>query len=277
MDLSCIKYFKTAAEPCRPETQQLLLETFGPYGLREDFYVSAYGLAENVVGVCYVVGMHLSDPREEDSGKVYVASGKRSLLYPSLTLKLVDPVTLREVEDGLTGEIWLAGPTVASGYFGKPELTASTFEAEQAGQPEVQYLRTGDLAFYQSDYLYICGRIKDLIIYNGVNYYPQDIEYAVQEASGAVRPGCVAAFAASEVEDEFNVDIVFEIRKAYEKEAQEVVRRVQTEIMQATGLSLRSVVAIAERSIPKTTSGKIQRSELRTRLLAGAAARRTQS
>ena len=269
LDLSCITHLKTAAEPCRPETQQLLLENFGPYGLRKDFYISCYGLAENVVGVSFVNGMHLSSPREEDAEKMYVASGKKSLLYPSINLKLVDPVTLREVEDGLTGEIWLSGPTVTSGYYGKEALTESTFHAELKDQPGTQYLRTGDLAFYQSDYLFICGRIKDLIIYNGVNYYPQDIEYAVQDASPSVRPGCIAAFAASEVDNEADVQIVFEIRKASEKDAQAVVNQVKLEIMKATGLPLRRVVAIAERSIPKTTSGKIQRKATRKALNSG--------
>lgn len=269
LDLTCITHFKTAAEPCRPETQQLLLENFGPYGLRNDFYVSCYGLAENVVGVSFVVGMRLSHPREEDADKMYVASGKKSLLYPSLDLKLVDPVTLCEVEDGLTGEIWLSGSTVTSGYYGKATLTESTFHAELIDKPGVQYLRTGDLAFYQSDYLYICGRLKDLIIYNGANYYPQDIEYAVQDASSAVRPGCIAAFAASEVENEADVQIVFEIRKSSEKDAQAVVNHVKLEIMKTTGLPLRQVVAIAERSIPKTTSGKIQRKATREALNSG--------
>jgi acyl-CoA synthetase (AMP-forming)/AMP-acid ligase II len=135
------------------------------------------------------------------------------------------------------------------------------FYAQLAGsEPPLSFLRTGDLAFFQNDKLFICGRIKDLIILNGVNYYPQDIEAAAQDASQAVRPGCVAAFSFNESSGNGRLEVVFEIRHSSNKKAAaEVIQAVQSQISQKIGLVPCRVVAIKERSICKTTiSGKIQ-------------------
>jgi acyl-CoA synthetase (AMP-forming)/AMP-acid ligase II len=100
LDLSCLKYLTTAAEPARPETHDEFTELFTPYGLREKWYSSGYGLAENVVGLSYVHGFVLSKPREEDHSKQYVACGKRMKLCPSIMIKVVDPDTFTEIADG---------------------------------------------------------------------------------------------------------------------------------------------------------------------------------
>jgi acyl-CoA synthetase (AMP-forming)/AMP-acid ligase II len=104
--------------------------------------------------------------------------------------------------------------------------------------------------------MYICGRIKDLIILNGVNRHPQDLEFAAQDVSTAVRPGCVAAFASNEVDDESSVDVVFETRRQRVAEAERVCAEIRSAVVQLVGIPIDHVVAIAERTIPKTPSGK---------------------
>lgn len=180
---------------------------------------------------------------------------------------MVDPKTGVEQQEGETGELWIAGPTIAAGYYGKPQLSEETFRARLQHSPDdCTYLRTGDLAFVQQGHMFICGRMKDLIIVNGANYYPQDLEFCVQDASPAVRPGCVAAFAASEVEKESSVVVVFEIRRELKAEAETVCGEVRRALLCAIGLPISRVVAIEERTIPKTTSGKIQRRATRAAL-----------
>ena len=268
LDLSSIGFLENAAEPIRTATVKTFGEVFAKYGLREKWFVASYGLAENVVGVCAVHGYYLSDPRDEDKFPL-VACGSRDTFEPGLVIKIVDTKSLKEVEDGETGEIWVSGPSVAAGYFQKPELTEEVFRAKMDGSQQ-KFLRTGDLAFFHDDKLFICGRMKDLIIINGVNYYPQDVEYAVQDASAAVRPGCVAAFSSSDMGDfSDGVEIVFEIRNARLKDADEVIQVVRSSITQRIGLAPSRIVAIKERTIPKTTSGKIKRKATRSSLHGG--------
>ncbi|CAN0052205.1 unnamed protein product, partial [Ectocarpus fasciculatus] len=212
----------------------------------------------------------------------FVSSARR--LWPDLPykLKIVDPETRREVALGEVGELWLSSPSVAAGYWGKPELTEEAFNARVVGEEQGEgsdsptgtvFLRTGDLARLESGgsgRLFISGRIKDLIIVRGRNLYPQDVEFAVQEASSIVRPGCVAAFSTTELGGE--LEVVLEVRKSAEGdpdglcEGLEAVRRA----IAAEGCYPSRVVAIKEKTIPKTTSGKIQRRRSREMLHQGA-------
>jgi acyl-CoA synthetase (AMP-forming)/AMP-acid ligase II len=218
-----------------------------------------YGLAENVVGVCWIHGFHLSEPRGEEVSCL-VAVGSRDTFHHSLVVKTVNRESLLEVEDGETGELWIAGPSVAAGYFKKPELTREVFQAKINGTGDnTTFLRTGDLALFQEGKLSICGRIKDLIIVNGVNYYPRDIEAVVQDASKATRPGCVAAFASNDTCDDGSLEIAFEIRRSTTANTNEILASVLRDVAQHIGLRPSRVVAIKENAIPKTTSGKIRR------------------
>jgi acyl-CoA synthetase (AMP-forming)/AMP-acid ligase II len=134
--------------------------------------------------------------------------------------KIVNPKTIQELGDReVVGELWLSGPSVTAGCFGKSELTKEVFHARIDGYDE-HFLRTGDLALFEDDYLYICCRQKALVIVNRVNHYPQDIEYAVQSASSAVRPGCVvAAFSSNETGADGELEVVFEIRVEQERDS----------------------------------------------------------
>lgn len=261
LDLCCVGHLSNAAEPVRLPTIQLFAETFEPYGLSADYgwLHCCYGLAEHVVAASYVHGLYFSAPRE-DREDTLVASGVRANFEDWLDIKIVDPKTMLPVPDGTTGEIWISGPSVGSGYFGRFDLTEEVFRAQLAdGSSGTRFLRTGDLGFFENDSLFICGRIKDLIIRNGVNYYPQDIEYIVQTASDAVRPGCVAAFSSNETGDDGDLQIVFEIRRSHEGDAAQACQDVRRQVIASVGLAPSRVVAIRERTINKTTSGKIQR------------------
>jgi len=259
LDLAKVQRIQNAAEPIRLDTMRIFSEAFSPYGLPDDWFLTAYGLAEHVVGVSWYHGCHLSSPREDDPNE-YIAIGHTGTFHHSSNFRIVDPTTMREIDDDATGEIWVAGPSVAAGYYGQKELSDQTFRARIVNsESALAYLRTGDLGFMQDGYLYICGRQKDLIIVNGVNYYPQDIEHAVQDSSGAIRPGCVAAFASDETGNDGQLEIVFEIRSGMARDAKNVCEGVIDAVMDKIGLMPSRIVAVEERTIAKTTSGKIQR------------------
>jgi acyl-CoA synthetase (AMP-forming)/AMP-acid ligase II len=266
LDLSSIRYLQTAAEPIRLDTREYFDSTFKDFNLRDNWFCAGYGLAENVVGCTYLDEyVTTQDPGRGNDISLFVAVGHTRTFPSAQVLKVVDPQTLVEVADGAKGELWVAGPSVALGYYKKPELTKETFEAKIEGV-DLTFLRTGDLAFFQEGYLYICGRIKDLIIINGVNYYPQDIEAVVQDASKAIRPGCVAAFASNDTGNDGSLEIVFEIRRSATVSANEILALVLSGVVQNIGVSPSRVVAIKENTIPKTTSGKIRRGATRSAL-----------
>ncbi|CAB9529233.1 MSMEG_5435/MSMEI_5285 [Seminavis robusta] len=269
LDLSSIQYLQNGAEPIRLDTHKDFSSTFSDFGLRKTWFCSGYGLAEHVVTVSWLNEYRLSTQRPEDS-KSFVAVGSKQTFHPCVDIKIVDPVNKHELPADQTGEIWIAGPSIAAGYHGKPELSSKVFQAKLLPQEDsassqdisstsTTFLQTGDLGFMQDGYLFVCGRIKDLLIINGVNYYPQDIELAVQCCHG-VRPGCVAAFSSDDTgEADGQLEVVFEIRNANKKTAQAVCEGIKSTIMQDIGLVPSKIVALEERSIAKTTSGKIQR------------------
>ncbi len=264
LDLSSIVYLQNAAEPIQLDTKNMFEEAFGNYGLSQNWFMAGYGLAESVV---YVTDLHeyqLSTfkPANEQPS---VAVGHRRDFQDGQIAKIVHPETLEELEDQQVGELWLSGPSITAGYFGKSSLTKDVFQAK-IGASDKNFLRTGDLAFFEDDYLYICGRQKDLIIVNGVNHYPQDIENVVQSATKAVRPGCVAAFSSDNTGADGDLEVVFEVRREYEPHLVNIVKTIRTKIIEEIGIAPSRVVAIKERSILKTTSGKIQRKANRNAL-----------
>lgn len=202
---------------------------------------------------------------EPANGQPNVAVGHKSLFPEGQIAKIVSPTTLKELGNEEVGELWLSGPSITAGYFGKTGLTERSFHARVEGCDEL-FLRTGDLAFFENDYLYICGRQKDLIIVNGVNHYPQDIENAIQSATNAVRPGCIAAFSSDDTGADGDLEVVFEVRQAFVRDAVDIVNTVRMRIIEEIGVVPTRAVAIKERTILKTTSGKIQRKANRSAL-----------
>jgi len=260
-DLSSLHSLGTCAERIRPDTMEAFAEAFQQFGLRAKT-VGGYGLAEHVVcvgGFIDEVGLTRSRTRPDlaASAKEFVG-----------VVKIVNPESREEVEEGKPGEIWCSSGSVATGYWGKPELSEETFRARLAGDDGSGccFLRTGDEGYLEDGALFICGRIKDMVIVAGENYYPEDIEIAAQSAAGnAIRPGCIAAFAVDSGESEELV-VVFEIRQADTGNAQAVCSEISSAVLRETKLKPSRLVAIKEKTIAKTTSGKIRRRATRDAL-----------
>lgn len=158
------------------------------------------------------------------------------------------------------GEICLSSPSKAQGYWGRPELSRQIFRATIKDDPtRTEYLRTGDLGFVHQGELYVCGRLKDLIIIRGKNYYPQDIERTAEDSHQLLKPGCSAAFCV-ETEGGERLVLVAEVRGEPDKAArQAVLDALLHNVSSGHGLMLQAALLLKERSVPKTTSGKIKR------------------
>jgi acyl-CoA synthetase (AMP-forming)/AMP-acid ligase II len=190
---------------------------------------------------------------------------------------IVDPETLQPCEEAKVGEIWVAGPCVAQGYWHRPEETARTFQAHLASG-EGPFLRTGDLGVLQHDNLFITGRLKDLIILGGRNLYPQDIEFTVEQAHPAIRAGHCVAFS-TEWEGEERLIILAEIERRYlpatdgagtsGSDIRQIVECVRRTIAERHDVRVQQVVLLRPGDILKTSSGKVQRRACRTAFVQG--------
>ena len=200
------------------------------------------------------------------------AAGSRVLvgcggIAPDLKVVIVDPQTLAPCAPDRVGEIWVAGPSVARGYWRKPEESKQTFAAHlAAGQGP--FLRTGDLGFLDRGQLFITGRLKDLIIIRGSNHYPQDLEHTVERSHRALRHACGAAFSVEENGAERLV-IVQEVIDRASASNEDVVAAIRRALTQSHEVQPDAVLLIEPRSIPRTSSGKIQRYACREAFLAG--------
>ena len=265
LDLTSLQFLMNAAEPVRASVCREFLATFAPVGLSPSAFFSAYGLAEFTVGVTN----HGRAIRRFDRAALLrgqaapAAAGALDAVelvscgHPvgSAELRVVDVSGVpRSLPDGWVGEIWIDGDSKGGGYYGRPELTRSVFEAALPGEAGRSWLRSGDLGFLHEGELFITGRIKDVIIVRGNNYYPQDIEQLV-EADPAVRKGSVAAFAVDDGSRE-QVVVVAELRDpGTPADPRSTASRVVSEL----GVGIDRIVYIRPRTIPKTSSGKIAR------------------
>ncbi len=266
LDLSRWRLVYNGGEPIRPDTLQRMVEFFGSAGFRSEGWFPVYGLAEATV---YVAGgpRHAPPRLQPLAGRTVVGS---TLSTIDQDARIVDPDTGCECPPGQVGELWLAGPHVCDGYWAQPEATEATFGARLVAEPQAgPFLRTGDLAFVDGGEVYLCGRIKDLVIVDGRNHHPHDLERAAEEAHPACRPGSVAAFSVPGGETEHLV-VVQEVREsAGPAEWPDVIGAVRTAVAVAHEVRPRAVVLVAARTIPKTSSGKIQRGACRQQYLGG--------
>lgn len=272
LDLSSWRVAGCGSEPIHPATLEAFAGAFAPAGFRPEAFLPCYGLAEHTLAatfhrvgdpwrVDHVRADELRDHRratvcapDDPAGARFVSCGRP---FPGHELRIVGPDE-RVLPERHVGEIQLRGPSVMAGYERDP---AQTRHALRHG-----WLRTGDLGYVAGGELFPCGRKKDLIVVHGRNYYPQDLEWAAGEVEG-VRRGSVAAFGIESPEGEEQVVIVAEAagRAADAELAASVRRRVQ----EATGLHLHDVVVAGRGAVPKTTSGKVRRSMVKARYLAG--------
>lgn len=269
LDLGSLRHLFCGAEPLRSATIARFEQRFASSGYSPEALVACYGMAEATL---FVSGRSTASPvtrqwldKEALShGAVQVAdhTGEGAVpvvscgvVAPEHEVVVVDPDTCRPAASGRVGELWIRGPSVAAGYFDRPDLTAATFAARLAGQPTAPgYLRTGDLGFRLAGELYLTGRIKDLIIVAGQNHYPQDVELTVRRAYPAARQ--VAAFpVCHEGADE--LVIVVETRRMPEwSEARAAIRAA---VAAAHGIRPLDVRFGPPGAIPVTTSGKVRR------------------
>ncbi|MCB7162458.1 amino acid adenylation domain-containing protein [Bacillus subtilis] len=284
LDLSRWKQALSGAETVRHETIERFTEYFAPCGFRKETFYPCYGLAE---GTLFVAGgvpselpisnnfenkalqeNHVIKTHVDIESRTLVSCGRLSLL--SHRVIIVNPETLTPCSGDQVGEIWVSGPSVASGYWNRSEQTKETFEAYLADSGEGPFLRTGDLGFIYDDELYITGRIKDVIIIRGRNYYPQDIEFSVQQSHPAIANNNGAAFSVT-VQGEERLVVVQELERQHRRaNLQEVVVSVRKAVSEQHQLQVYAVVLIKPVSIPKTSSGKIQRHACRDHFLSGA-------
>ncbi|SDP38599.1 Acyl-CoA synthetase (AMP-forming)/AMP-acid ligase II [Actinacidiphila guanduensis] len=277
------------SEPVRSPTLAGFQREFLPCGLSPHALRPSYGLAEATVFVATAPAGRAPQATAFDraalrGGKLRPASGdgEATELVSCGTpvgqeLVVVDPATRRPLGPDEIGEIWVRGPNVARGYWRQPVLTAEVFGAHLADGPAqgVQtggWLRTGDLGAVHHGALHVTGRIKDLVILDGVNHYPQDIEATVQEAHALIRTDHVAAFSLT-VDTEERLVVVAEHSRqesATDRHRAEVARAVRQAVAVGHGVSVHDFVLAAPGTVPRTTSGKVSRSACRTHYLAGA-------
>lgn len=278
-DLSTLKFLLLGGEPIRPDTLRAFAHTFAPYGFDARAFYPAYGLAEATVFVSggeWFSGAvsHWVDGPALQQGQVQPiaadqpqAQGLVACGTPPSTgkIRIVDPESQIPLAPQSVGEIWVQGPYVAQGYWNQPELSAATFAAHLPGEPG-PWLRTGDLGYLDDKgQLVIAGRIKDLIILRGKNYYPQDLEWSVESQISAVRKGCVAAFSLPQGDSEA-LGIVAEVREPEQPPAarERLCREIAAAILAEYGIQPSEVALIAPRTLPKTTSGKLRRNATAT-------------
>ncbi|UCD43737.1 MAG: AMP-binding protein, partial [Chloroflexota bacterium] len=283
LDLSSLETAFCGAEPIRAKTLERFADTFEPYGFRRDAFYPCYGLAEGTLLVAggegpgepvvrLVKKNHLKEDKvvfanENDSDFQRMVGCGGSL--PDQKIRIVDPESHLQCKPDEVGEIWVSGPSVAQGYWMMPDETEQIFHAYLADTGEGPFLRTGDLGFLADGELFITGRLKDLIIIRGRNYYPQDIELTVEKSHEALQSFSGAAFSVMEDEEEKLV-VVHELARQHRNaNPEEVFAAVRRAIAENHQLQVHAVVLLKPLSIPMTSSGKVKRHECKVDFLNG--------
>ena len=267
---------------------------YAPAGFRPEAMCPGYGLAENTLKATGSPGsaqptvlwvspadlghgrvIPLAAPGEDTDGPPGHAGAAPVPLVGcgrtvgATEVRIVDPVTRAARLTGHVGEIWVSGPCVAARDHRKPAESAETFEARIADvRSEGTWLRTGDLGFLHDGELFITGRLKDVIIRNGRNYYPQDIEMSAERAHDGLRPNCAAAFSVNDGDRELLVIVVEADGRTVREGEDELRQRIRDAVWEGQWLKADTVVVTRRGRLPKTSSGKVQRRETRTRYLA---------
>ncbi len=282
LDLSTIETLYCAAEPIRKETFERFIQVYKDHGIRKESLSPGYGMAETTLiisgpeagrGPVYlcVSGSALernrivtTDPDNPDS-RYLVGVG-----YPWIDtrVEIVNPDTLEVCGKDEVGEIWVSGSIVTAGYWNNEEITKQTFgvkipaggQSSDGSKDSLQYLRTGDLGFIHDGEIYITGRLKDMIILHGRNYYPQDIEYIAEHSHPAIRQSASAAFSI-EVDSTEKLVIVAEVERSYIRtlDTEAVCDAIRNNIAEEFEQQVYAIQLLRTASIPKTSSGKIQR------------------
>ncbi|MGD9948129.1 MAG: aminotransferase class I/II-fold pyridoxal phosphate-dependent enzyme [Desulfobulbus sp.] len=284
LDLRSWEVAFNGAEPVREETLRRFAAFFESCGFRQKAYLPCYGLAESTLLACgcgrgaeptslkadaraLKAGTFALAAEDSDHDLALVGNGGAPLGHE---IVIVDQKKQRPCTDDTVGEIWLAGPSVAQGYWDRPEETEQAFRARFADTGKGPFLRTGDLGFLHAGQLFVTGRLKDLIIIRGLNHYPQDIERTVERSHESLRAGCGAAFAV-EVGDEERLVVVQEIERRYIRnlDTKTVIKAIRQDVTREHGIQAYAVVLLKTAGLPKTASGKVQRNLCREYFIQG--------
>ncbi|VEG58371.1 long-chain-fatty-acid--CoA ligase [Mycolicibacterium aurum] len=313
LDLSNVKALLNGSEPISAATVRNFNDAFGPYGFRPQAIKPSYGLAEATL---FVSSTHFNESpkiisvdREQlnnhrfvevpaDSDKA-VAQASAGIVGVAEWAVIVDAESATELPDGQIGEIWISGQNMGTGYWGKPEETVATFQNilksrtnpshAEGATDDATWVRTGDYGAFHEGELYITGRVKDLVIVDGRNHYPQDLEYSAQESTKALRTGFVAAFSvpANQLPDEVFADSHAGLKRdpddsseqlvivgerapgAHKLEMGPIVDDIRAAIAVRHGVTVRDVLLTPAGAIPRTSSGKIGRRACRSAYLDG--------
>jgi fatty acid CoA ligase FadD32 len=313
LDMSNVKGILNGSEPVSPASMRKFFDAFAPYGLKETAVKPSYGLAEATLFVSTTpmreppTMIHVDRDELNNHRFVEVAADAPNAVEQVSAGKvgidewavIVDTESASELPDGQIGEIWLHGQNLGSGYWNKEAETSETFKnilksrvsesrAEGAADDGL-WVRTGDYGTYFKDHLYIAGRIKDLVIIDGRNHYPQDLEYTAQESTKALRVGYVAAFSvpanelAQAVFDNPHAGLKYDAEDTSEQlvivgeraagthklDYQPIADDIRAAIAVGHGVTVRDVLLVSAGSIPRTSSGKIGRRACRAAYLDG--------
>lgn len=283
IDLSSLKVMFSGAEPVRAETIDRFTRAFESCGFTRQMFFPAYGMAETTliqtgtvlgsgpdfkaVSAAALLDNRIEAPSGKDDIRYVAGNGKPNM---DTRILIVNPSTLEVYRENEVGEIWVSGNTVCMGYWGKQELTAETFNVSPAGVYEPVWMRTGDLGFSTPEGFFVTGRLKNLIIINGKNYYPQDIELSAEVSHPSIRKTFVAAIPI-EYNNKERLAVVAEIERTAlrDKTHSLVIDAIASAISSDHELQAARIVLVRTNSIPKTSSGKMMHREVRSLLLSG--------
>lgn len=285
IDLSGWRLALNGAEPVRGDTIRRFAATFAPHGFAAEAIYPAYGMAEATVLIAAGrrgagarirrlsrdrLQQHRALPATDDGDAVDVVGCGRALVGERIAI--VDPDDRRRLDAGEIGEVWVAGPNVAAGYWRNPAATEAAFAARIAGDGSGPWLRTGDLGFCdEAGEIFITGRMKEIIIIRGVNHYPQDIEHTVAGCDPALQRHGGAGFAVADARGVERLVVVQEVGRTWRRriDAEQLVGRIRDAIVRAHDIAPYEIVLLRPGALPKTTSGKIQRVAARQLWLEG--------
>lgn len=285
IDLSCWEVAFNGAEPIDSSTLERFAAKFEPYGFRREAFYPCYGMAEatliisgglktasvvskslqgEALGRNKVVPAQVGDSR----ARTVVGCGNS---ISGQQIAIAHPDQLRRCASREIGEIWVRGASIAQGYWNNSEATNSVFNAYLADTDEGPFLRTGDLGFLEGGELFVTGRLKDAIVINGQNHYPQDIERTVEQSHSQIRPTCSAAFSIN-VAGEEKLIVAAEVERSYLTSdtptlESQLIQSICRAVSKDHDLSVYRVLLLKPGSIPKTSSGKIQRQACRSGFL----------
>lgn len=288
LDLSSMETLYCGAEPIRKDTIDRFIKTYSEYGFRANAMFPCYGMAETTLIIAGPealrgpVYLNVSASALEMNKIVPVIENEHDSRFLAgvgyswidTDVKIVNPDTLELTKQDEVGEIWISGSIVTAGYWNKEEVTLNTFHARikdnSGNEGHRNYLRTGDLGFFHNGELYITGRLKDMVILQGKNLYPQDIEFIVEKSHPAMRANASAAFSIEQNNTEKLV-IVAEVERSWIRDlnTEEVCDAIRNNIAEEFEQEVYAIQLLRTASILKTSSGKIQRKACQKAFLSG--------